>query len=54
MVAEGVRTTHAALGLAAKHAIELPITAQVARILRGEADAQTALRELMTRPLRPE
>ncbi|MFN8548339.1 MAG: NAD(P)H-dependent glycerol-3-phosphate dehydrogenase [Candidatus Eisenbacteria bacterium] len=54
MVAEGVRTTHAALRLASKLSVELPITAQVARILRGEADAPSALRELMTRPLRPE
>ena len=35
MVAEGVRTTGAALALGARHGIELPITAQMSAVLAG-------------------
>ena len=54
MVAEGVRTTEAALALAGKHGVELPIAAQVAELLAGRKDARTALEELMLRPQRAE
>ena len=54
MVAEGVRTTEAALALAARHGVELPIAAQVAELLAGRKDARTALSELMLRPQRAE
>ena len=54
MVAEGVRTTDAALALAARHGVELPIAAQVAELLAGRKDARTALEELMLRPQRAE
>ena len=54
MVAEGVRTTEAALALAARHDVELPIAAQVAELLAGRKDARTALCELMLRPQRAE
>jgi glycerol-3-phosphate dehydrogenase (NAD(P)+) len=54
MVAEGVRTTEAALALAARHGVELPIAAQVAELLAGRKDARTALYELMLRPQRAE
>jgi glycerol-3-phosphate dehydrogenase (NAD(P)+) len=54
MVAEGVRTTEAALALAARHGVELPIAAQVAELLAGRTDAKTALYELMLRPQRAE
>lgn len=54
MVAEGVRTTEAALALGAKHGVELPIAAQVAELLAGRKDARTALYELMLRPQRAE
>lgn len=54
MVAEGVRTTRAALDLAARVGVEMPIATQVARILFDDVDARVALRELMTRPLRQE
>jgi glycerol-3-phosphate dehydrogenase (NAD(P)+) len=54
MVAEGVRTTEAALSLAARHGVELPIAAQVAALLQGRKDARTALGELMLRPQRAE
>jgi glycerol-3-phosphate dehydrogenase (NAD(P)+) len=49
MVAEGVRTTEAALALGARHRIELPITEQMAHVLSGRKDPPAALRELMGR-----
>jgi len=54
MVAEGVRTTHAALALGARRGVELPIASQVAELLAGRKDARTALLELMLRPQRAE
>ena len=54
MVAEGVRTTDAALALGTRHGVELPITAQVAELLNGRKDARTALYDLMLRPQRAE
>jgi len=54
MVAEGVRTTEAALALGARHGVELPITAQVAELLAGRRGARAALDELMLRPQRAE
>lgn len=53
-VAEGVRTTFAALGLAAKHDVELPIAEQMAAILNGEKLPVQAIQELMRRPGRDE
>lgn len=49
MVAEGVRTTEAALALGARHGVELPITEQMAHVLSGRKDPPSALRELMGR-----
>jgi glycerol-3-phosphate dehydrogenase (NAD(P)+) len=54
MVAEGVRTTRAALDLGVRHGVELPIAAQVAELLAGRKDPRTALSELMVRPQRAE
>jgi glycerol-3-phosphate dehydrogenase (NAD(P)+) len=53
-VAEGVRTTHAALGLAAGYGVEMPIATQVQAVLTGERSAPEAVRVLMTRPGRDE
>jgi glycerol-3-phosphate dehydrogenase (NAD(P)+) len=53
-VAEGVRTTSAALGLAQVHAVEMPITEQMAAILEHGKSPQDAIRELMARPGRDE
>jgi glycerol-3-phosphate dehydrogenase (NAD(P)+) len=53
-VAEGVRTTHAALGLARTRGIEMPITEQMALILAGRKAPIDAMRELMSRPGRDE
>ncbi|MCA9756271.1 MAG: NAD(P)-dependent glycerol-3-phosphate dehydrogenase [Candidatus Eisenbacteria bacterium] len=54
MVAEGVRTTRAAVSLAADKGIEVPILAQVERILFHGLDPAEAIDALMTRPLRAE
>lgn len=54
MVAEGVRTTHAALALGARHGVELPIAAQMAEVLAGRKTAQVAAEDLMLRPQRGE
>jgi glycerol-3-phosphate dehydrogenase (NAD(P)+) len=53
-VAEGVLTTGAALGLAAAHRIEMPITAQVDAILHRGKSPREAVVELMRRPGRDE
>lgn len=53
-VVEGVRTTPAALRLATDLGVEMPITAAMARLLAGETDPKTALRELMLRSLKEE
>ncbi|MGA3209669.1 MAG: NAD(P)H-dependent glycerol-3-phosphate dehydrogenase [Terriglobales bacterium] len=49
MVAEGVLTTRAAIGLARKLGVEMPITEQVAAILQQGKAPREAIRELMTR-----
>jgi glycerol-3-phosphate dehydrogenase (NAD(P)+) len=50
MVAEGVLTTNAALGLAKRHSMEMPITEQMHAILHEEKSPKDAIRELMSRP----
>jgi glycerol-3-phosphate dehydrogenase (NAD(P)+) len=49
-VAEGVLTTHAALGLARRHGVEMPITEQMELILKRGKDPREAIRALMLRP----
>ncbi len=53
-IAEGVRTTFAAAGLAQQHGIEMPITEQMAAILSAKRSPVEAMRELMARPGRDE
>jgi glycerol-3-phosphate dehydrogenase (NAD(P)+) len=53
-VAEGVRSTTAALGLAARYGVEMPITEQMAAILHKDKSPKDAIRELMARPGRTE
>ena len=53
-VAEGVRTTRAALALARKLGVEMPITEQMEQILDEGKDPKAAIRELMLRPGRNE
>jgi glycerol-3-phosphate dehydrogenase (NAD(P)+) len=54
MVAEGVRTTGAALALGKRYGVELPITTQMAEVLAGRADVRSAINALMLRPQRAE
>jgi glycerol-3-phosphate dehydrogenase (NAD(P)+) len=48
-VAEGVFTTTAAVGLARRHGVEMPITEQMNAILHGGKTPRDAMQELMTR-----
>lgn len=52
-VAEGVPSTTAALGLAARYSVEMPICEQVNAILHGK-NPREAIRDLMARPSRDE
>lgn len=54
MVAEGVKTTRSALGLAHQHGVEMPIAEQVGRVLAGEVHPREAMLTLMTRTAKPE
>ena len=54
MVVEGVGTAEAAVNLALRHGVELPIVEQVYSILYDGKSAKAALRELLTRDLKPE
>jgi glycerol-3-phosphate dehydrogenase (NAD(P)+) len=54
MVAEGVRTTRAAVEMGRKHAVELPIIEMVHEVLFDNRDPREAVDALMTRPLRQE
>lgn len=54
MIAEGVRTTDAALALGAKHGVELPIATQMSEVLAGRVDVRSALDALMLRRQRAE
>ncbi|HTV82715.1 MAG TPA: NAD(P)H-dependent glycerol-3-phosphate dehydrogenase [Acidobacteriaceae bacterium] len=53
-VAEGVRTTSAALGLARRHHVEMPIAEQMEAILMHGKAPERAIEELMLRPGRDE
>lgn len=54
MVAEGVHTTYAAVELAARLGVDMPITSQMHAVLRGEKSPRESLRELMERSLKEE
>jgi len=49
-VAEGIRTSRAASGLARRHNIEMPITEQMELILNEGKDPLQAIKDLMLRP----
>jgi glycerol-3-phosphate dehydrogenase (NAD(P)+) len=53
-VAEGVRTTAAAIQLAARFGVELPITAEMHAVLNGDRTPEEAVRRLMGRTPRYE
>jgi glycerol-3-phosphate dehydrogenase (NAD(P)+) len=50
MVAEGVLTTNAAVGLAKKVNVEMPITEQMHAVLQQGKSVEDAIRDLMGRP----
>ena len=54
MVAEGVLTTKAAMGLSRKYDVEMPITSEMHAIMFEGKSAREAIRDLMTRPGRGE
>jgi glycerol-3-phosphate dehydrogenase (NAD(P)+) len=54
MVAEGVLTNDAALGLAKRYNVEMPIAGQVHAVLHEQKAPKEAIRELMSRPGREE
>jgi len=54
MVAEGVKTTDAAVELAARHSVEMPITAQMHQVLHAGVSPQESIRRLMVRSLKGE
>ena len=54
MIAEGVETTSAAVQLANRYHVNMPITEQMDNILRGARSPQDALKELMERALKDE
>jgi glycerol-3-phosphate dehydrogenase (NAD(P)+) len=54
MVAEGVRTAHAARALAQKHGVEMPIVEEVYRMLYERRSARAAVENLMLRSPKPE
>jgi len=54
MIAEGIRTTGAALALGERYGVELPIATQMAAVLDGRTDVRTALDALMLRRQRSE
>jgi glycerol-3-phosphate dehydrogenase (NAD(P)+) len=54
MVAEGVFTTYAAVGLARSRGVEMPITQQMFAILREGKSPAEAIRDLMSRTSKSE
>jgi glycerol-3-phosphate dehydrogenase (NAD(P)+) len=54
MVAEGVFTTHAAVGLARARSVEMPITEQMYAVLHEGKSPREAIHELMTRSAKSE
>jgi glycerol-3-phosphate dehydrogenase (NAD(P)+) len=54
MVAEGIRTTSAAVALGRHYNIELPIVTQMAAVFEGRSSVRAAVEALMLRPQRAE
>jgi glycerol-3-phosphate dehydrogenase (NAD(P)+) len=54
MVAEGVKTTDAAVDLAQRYSVEMPIAGQMHRMLHAGTSPQEAIRRLMERSLKGE
>jgi glycerol-3-phosphate dehydrogenase (NAD(P)+) len=54
MVAEGIKTANAALELASRHAVEMPITEMMHEVLHRDLNPREAVRRLMERSLKGE
>lgn len=54
MVAEGVKTTNAAVELAKRHAVEMPISEQMYQVLNSGLSPREAIQRLMERSLKGE
>lgn len=54
MVAEGIKTTNAVVGLARRHAIEMPISEQMFQMLNFGVSPRDAIQRLMERSLKGE
>ena len=50
-VAEGIATTHAAVALARRYGVDMPIALHMERLLRGEVTAEQAVEDLLARRL---
>ena len=53
-VVEGARTAHALMQLATHHHVEMPITEQVCKLVKGEITAQQAVETLLSREAKQE
>jgi glycerol-3-phosphate dehydrogenase (NAD(P)+) len=54
MVAEGVKTTNAAVDLAKRYSVEMPIAEQMFQVLHFGASPREAIQRLMERSLKGE
>jgi glycerol-3-phosphate dehydrogenase (NAD(P)+) len=54
MVAEGIKTTNAAVDLAKRYSVEMPISEQMFRVLHSEINPREAVQRLMDRSLKGE
>ncbi len=54
MIAEGVETTYAAVELARRHQVEMPIVEQMFEVLKLGKEPRDAVRYLMDRDLKAE
>jgi len=54
MVAEGIKTTNAAVDLARRYSVEMPIAEQMYQVLHGGVSPRIAIQRLMERSLKGE
>ena len=53
-VAEGVRTSRAAAGLARRHGVDMPIVEHVVHVVRGDMTPLQMMDSLLSREVKPE
>jgi len=53
-VAEGVRTSRSLFRLSKRHGVEMPITAEVYKVIYEGLEPRKAVRSLLDRPPKPE